>query len=205
MAEALEDEHQILRAYTARLYSMGWFPSRSSREEQNAEVKALQKDVQVQAEARFALMELMDACAPWPNLTQVLHSKGLPAFHRIESMFALREMLNEQLSPCDKGFFLEVVAKGNISKLGAQKKMYVKFLVTHVMLRRTWEVIDTDWLEKEGEILFDLKRWGESDLQLDYWKRQAGDGCTGFCGIGSMVLDTHTTKLLVHATDFGYS
>ena len=98
MAEALEDEHQILRAYTARLYSMGWFPSRSSREEQNAEVKALQKDVQVQAEARYALMELMDACAPWPNLMQVLHSKGLPAFHRIESMFALREMLNEQLS-----------------------------------------------------------------------------------------------------------
>ena len=62
MAEALEDEHQILRAYTACLYSMGWFPSLSSREEQHAEVKALQKDVQVQAEARFALMELMDAC-----------------------------------------------------------------------------------------------------------------------------------------------
>ena len=39
-------------------------------------------------------------------------------------------MLNEQLSLCDKGFFLEVVAKGNISKLGAQKKMYVKFLIT---------------------------------------------------------------------------
>ena len=90
MAEALEDEHQILRAYTARLYAMGWFPSRSIREAQNAEVKALQKDLQVQAEARFALMELMDACAPWPNLTQVLHSKGLPAFHRIESMFALK-------------------------------------------------------------------------------------------------------------------
>ena len=68
-----------------------------------------------------------------------------------------------------------------------------------------WEVIDTDWLEKEGEILFDLKRWGKSDLQLDYWKRQASDGCTGFYGIGSMVLDTHTTKLLVHAIDFGYS
>ena len=64
MAKALEDEHQILRVFTARLYSMGWFPSRSSREEQNAEVKALQKDVQVQAEACFALMELMDACAP---------------------------------------------------------------------------------------------------------------------------------------------
>ena len=30
-----------------------------------------------------------------------------------------------------------------------------------------WEVIDTDWLEKEGEILLDLKRWGESDLPLD--------------------------------------
>ena len=39
MAEALEDDHQILRAYTARLYSMGWFPSRSNREEQNAEVR----------------------------------------------------------------------------------------------------------------------------------------------------------------------
>ena len=51
---------------------------------QNAEVKALQKDVQVQAEARFALMELMDACAPWPNLMQALHSKGLPAFHHIQ-------------------------------------------------------------------------------------------------------------------------
>ena len=50
--------------------------------------------------------------------------------------------------------------------------MYVKFLITHGMLRRMWEVIDTDWLEKEGEILFDLKRWGESDLQLDYWLRQ---------------------------------
>ena len=36
MAKALEDEHQILRVYTARLYSMGWLPSRSSREEQNA-------------------------------------------------------------------------------------------------------------------------------------------------------------------------
>ena len=47
--------------------------------------------------------------------------------------------------------------------------MYVKFLITHGMLRRMWEAIDTDWLEKEGEILFDLKRWGESDLQLDYW------------------------------------
>ena len=40
MADALEDEHQILRAYTARLYVMGWFPSRSIREAQNAEVKA---------------------------------------------------------------------------------------------------------------------------------------------------------------------
>ena len=98
MAEALEDEHQILRAFTAWLYAMPWFPSRSSGEVQNAEVEVLQKDVRVQAEARFALMELMDACAPWPNLMQVLHSKGLPAFHRIESMFALREMLNEQLS-----------------------------------------------------------------------------------------------------------
>ena len=68
-------------------------------------MKALQKDVQAQAEARYALMELMDACAPWPNLMQVLHSKGLPAFHRIESMFTLREMLSEQLSLCDKGFF----------------------------------------------------------------------------------------------------
>ena len=58
MAEALEDEHQMLRAYTARLYAMEWFPSRSIREAQNAEVKALQKDVQVQAEARHALMEL---------------------------------------------------------------------------------------------------------------------------------------------------
>ena len=83
--------------------------------------------------------------------------------------------------------------------------MHVKFLITHGMLRRMWEAIDTDWLEKEGEILFDLKRWGESDLQLDYWKRQASDGCIGFCGIGSMVLDTHRTKLLVHAIDFGYS
>ena len=70
------------------------------------------------------------------------------------------------------------------------------------MLRRMWEVIDTDWLEKEGEILFDLKRWGKSDLQLDYWKRQASDDCTGFYGIGSMVLDRHRTKLLVHAIDF---
>ena len=118
MAEALEDEKQILRAYTFRLYAMPLFPSGSSLEAQNAEVKALQKDVQVLAEARYALMELMDACAPWPGRVQVLHSKGLPAFHRIESMFALREMLNEQLSLCDKGFFLEVVAKGNISKLG---------------------------------------------------------------------------------------
>ena len=83
--------------------------------------------------------------------------------------------------------------------------MHVKCLITHGMLRRMWEVIDTDRLEKEGEILFDLKRWGKSDLQLDYWKRQASDGCTGFYGIGSMVLDTHTTKLLVHAKDFGYS
>ena len=93
MVKALEDEHQILRAYTARLYSMGWFPSRRSREEQTAEVKALQKDVQVQAEARFALMELMDACAPWPKLMEVLRSKGLPAFHHIESMLVLRELL----------------------------------------------------------------------------------------------------------------
>ena len=108
-AEALEDDHQILSAHTAGLYAMGWFPSRSIREAQNAEVKALQKDLQVQAEARHALMELMDACALWPNLMQVLHSKGLPAFHHIESMFALREMLNEQLSLCAKGFFHEVV------------------------------------------------------------------------------------------------
>ena len=98
-----------------------------------------------------------------------------------------------------------MVTKGNISKLGSQKTMHVKVLITHGMLRRMWEAIDTDWLEKEGEILFDLKRWGESDLQLDYWKRQASDGCIGFCGIGSMVLDTHRTKLLVHAIDSGYS
>ena len=98
MAEALEDEHQILRAYTFRLYAMPWFPSGSSLEAQNAEVKALQKDVQVLAEARYALMELMDACAPWPKLMQVLRSTGLPAFHHIESMFAFRELLNEQLS-----------------------------------------------------------------------------------------------------------
>ena len=168
-------------------------------------MKALQKDVQVLAEARYALMELMDACAPWPKLMEVLRSKGLPAFHHIESMFALRELLNEQLSLCDKGLFHEVPTRGNISKLGPLKKMHVKFLITHGMLRRLWEVIDTDWLEKEGEILFDLKRWGESALRLDYWKRQASDGCIGFCGIGSMVLDTHRTKLLVHAIDFGYS
>ena len=37
--------------------------------------------------------------------------------------------------------------------------MHVKFLITHGMLRPMWEAIDTDWLEKEGEILFDLKRW----------------------------------------------
>ena len=134
-------------------------------------------------------MELIDACAHWPNLIQALHSKGLPAFHQIQSMFALRELLNEQLSLCDKGLFHEVVTKGNISKLGSQKTMHVKFLITHGMLRRMWEVIDTNWLEKEGEILFDLKRRGESDLQLDYWKRQASDGCTGFYGIGSMVPD----------------
>ena len=42
MAEALEDDHQILRAYTARLSAMVWFPSGCSREAQNAEVKALQ-------------------------------------------------------------------------------------------------------------------------------------------------------------------
>ena len=177
MAEALADEHQILRAYTARLYAMGWFPSHSICEAQDEEVKALQKDVQVQAEARYALMELMDACAQWPNLVQALHSKGLPAFHRIQSMFALRELLNEQLALCDKGLFHEVVTKGNIAKLGSQKTLHVKFLIAHGMLRRMWEVIDTDWLEKEGEILFDLKRWGKSDLQLDYWKRQASDGC----------------------------
>ena len=83
MAEALADEHQMLRAYTARLYAMGWLPSRSIREAQNAEVKALQKDLQVQAEARYALMELMDACAQWPEPVQALHCNGLPAFHRI--------------------------------------------------------------------------------------------------------------------------
>ena len=123
-------------------------------------MKALQKDVQVQAEARYALMELMDACAQWPNLVQALHSKGLRALHQIQSVLALRELLNEQLSLCDKGLFHEVATRGNISKLGPQKKMHVKFLITHGMLRRLWEVIDTDWLEKEGEILFDLKRWG---------------------------------------------
>ena len=184
---------------------MGWFPSRSIREAKNAEVKALQKDLQVQAEARYALMEPMDACAPWPNLVRALHSKGLPAFHQIQSMLALRELLNDQLSLCDKGLFHEAVTKGNISNLGSQKTMHVKFLITHGMLCRMWEVVDTDWLEKEGKILFDLKRWGESDLQLDYWKRRASDSCIGFCGIGSMVLDTHRTKLLVHAIDFGYS
>ena len=52
MAEALEDDNQILRAYTFRLYAMPRFPSGSSFEAQNAEVKALQKDVQVLAEAR---------------------------------------------------------------------------------------------------------------------------------------------------------
>ena len=135
------------------------------------------------------------------NLVQVLHSKGLPAFHRIQSMFALRELLNEKLSLCDKGLFHEVATRGDTSKLGSQKKMHVKVAMTHGMLRRMWEAIDTDWLE-EGEILFDLKRWADSDLQLDYWKRQASDGCTGIYGIGSMVLDTHTTKLLVHAIDF---
>ena len=55
MAEALEDDHQILRADTAGLYAMVWFPSRSVREAQNAEAKALQKGLQVQAEARHAL------------------------------------------------------------------------------------------------------------------------------------------------------
>ena len=69
----------------------------------------------------------------------------------------------------------------------------------YIVLRCT--VLRCTVLEKEGEILFDLKRWGESDLQLDYWKRQASDGCTGFCGIGSMVLDARRTKLLVHAID----
>ena len=179
---------------------MGWFPSRRAREVQNAEVKALQKDLQVQAEARHALI---DACAPRPNFMQVLHSKGLRAFHQLQSMF----MLNEQMSVCEKGLFHEVVTKGKISKLGPQKKMHVKFHITHGMLpvRRMWESIDTDWLEKEGEILFDLKRWGDSGLQLDFWKRQASDGCTGFYGIAAMALDTHTTNLLVHAIAFGYS
>ena len=91
------------------------------------EVKALQQDLQVQAEARHALMELMDACAPWPNLMQVLHSKGLPAFHRIESMFALREMLNEQLSLCDKGLFHEVVTKVTLQSLGRRRHCTLNF------------------------------------------------------------------------------
>ena len=43
MAEALEDDRQILRAYTPGLYAMVWFPLRGSREAQNAEVKVLQK------------------------------------------------------------------------------------------------------------------------------------------------------------------
>ena len=73
-------------------------------------------------------------------------------------MFALRELLNEQLALCDKGLFHEVVTRGNISKLGSQKKMHMKFLITHGMLRRMWEVIDTDWLEKEGEIIFESFR-----------------------------------------------
>ena len=101
-------------------------------------------------------MELMDACAPWPNLVQALHSKGLRALHQFQSLFALRELLNEQLALCDKALFHEVVTKGKISKLGSQKTLHVKFLITHGMLRRMWEVIDTDWLEKEGELLFDL-------------------------------------------------
>ena len=112
-------------------------------------MKALQKDLQLQAEARHALF---DACAPWPNLMQVLHSKGLRAIHQIRSTFTLRELLNEQLSLCDKGLFHEMVTKSDISKLGPQKKMHVKFLITHGMLRRMCESIDTDWLEKEGEI-----------------------------------------------------
>ena len=146
MAEALEDENQILRVYTFRLYAMPWFPSGSSLEAQNAEVKALQKDVQVQAEARYALMELMDACAPWPNLMQVLRSKGLPAFHQIQSMFALRELLNEQLSLCDKGLFHEVVTKGNISKFRPPKRMHVTFPIMRgtCMLRRIWGSAGTD-------------------------------------------------------------
>ena len=110
-----------IRAYTVGLYAMVWFPSRGSRKAQHAEVKALQKDLQVQAEARHALMELMDACAPWPKLVQALHSKGLPAFDQIQSMFALRELLNEQLSLCDRGLFHEVVTTGNIAKLGSQE------------------------------------------------------------------------------------
>ena len=130
--------------------------------------------------------------------------RGCPPFIKFsQRSLALRELLNEQLSLCDKGLFHEVVTTDNISKLAAQKKMHVKCLITHGMLRRMWEVMHTDWLEKEGKILLDLKRWGESDLQLDYWKRQASDGCIGFCRIGSMVLDTHRAKLLVHAIDFG--
>ena len=83
-------------------------------------------------------------------------------------MFTLRELLNAQLPLCDKGLFHEVVTKGNISKLGPQKKMHVKILITHGMLRRMWESIGADWLEKAGEVLFDLKCWGNSDLQLDH-------------------------------------
>ena len=98
----------------------------------------------------------------------------------------------------------EVVTTGNISQLGSQKKMHVKFLITHGMLRRTWEAIDTDWLEKEGEIFFDLKRWVSL---ICIW-------ITGSDGQVMAALDsaesdpwswTHRTKLLVHAIDFGYS
>ena len=130
-------------------------PPLGIREAQWSKVKALQKDLQVQAEARYALMELMDACAPWPNLTQVLHSKGLPkglpAFHRIESMFALKEMLNEQLlSLCDKGLFHEVGTTGNISKLGSQKKMHLKCLITHMVcyVECGRPLIQTGWRRK---------------------------------------------------------
>ena len=50
--------------------------------------------------------------------------------------------------------------------------MCVEFFITHGMLGRMWESIGTDWLEKGGEILFNLKRWGGSYLKMRYWKRE---------------------------------
>jgi hypothetical protein len=207
LAHAVTPDGLKINVYTRVLVTMDFFPDLVVRKYHWEQLEHLLKEVEEEGQR---VAHAQEVCNKHNNVmcSNILRDKGSQASRVIQSIFLLKKLLNQELDDFEsnglQNILFEKTAAGKISKLGSNKAMHTKILMTHEMMKEVSKCVDFAALEEHGHLVWDLTGWKDPSIELQSWKREPKDNNVGYFGLTTLTIIPANTKLYVHAIDFGY-